>query len=111
MKNIELEAKYLNKFYYFMKFIEDEMMFKFKIENKIEIDWIDKYSSELSDFEANIKRVISSLFNKNIEQIYPSLIDSDIFFELDDAFINIDLKVIEADNITDIHHPYKLKVI
>ena len=51
----ELEDKYLTKFYHFIKFIEDEIMFQFKIENKIEIDWVDKYSSELLDFEANIK--------------------------------------------------------
>ncbi len=43
LKNIEeIELKYLNKFYYFMKYIEDEMMIGFETKEKIKDDWINK---------------------------------------------------------------------
>ena len=40
MKKIEeLELKYLNKYYYFLKFAEDEMFLGFKTKEKIKDDW------------------------------------------------------------------------
>lgn len=44
----EIENKYLNKFYHFMKYTEDEMMFWFQTKEKIKDDWIWKYWTEIS---------------------------------------------------------------
>lgn len=103
-KDIELiELKYLNKFYYFMKYIEDEMMLGFDTKEHIRDDWCDKYDSKISDFSVGAERIIYSLFNgKGIGQPNSSPVGSDMFFEVSDAFIHIDLKTVEADgNIGD----------
>ena len=42
----ELELKYLNKYYYFLKFAEDEMFLGFKTKEKIKKDWQDLYGKE-----------------------------------------------------------------
>ena len=53
-KEIEvLENKYLNKFYHFLKYTEDEMMFGFQTKEKIKNDWIGKYGTNISDFSEN----------------------------------------------------------
>jgi len=99
----QIELKYLNKFYYFMKYIEDEMMIGFDTKEKIRDDWDNNYSSKISDFSVGAERIIYSLFNgKGIGQPNSSPVGSDMFFELDDAYIHIDLKTVEADgNIGD----------
>ena len=40
----ELENKYLNKFYYFLKYAEDEMMYGFKTKETIKDDWFGKHN-------------------------------------------------------------------
>jgi hypothetical protein len=103
-KEIEqVELKYLNKFYHFMKFTEDEMMIGFATKEKIKSDWIGKYDSKISDFAVGAERIIYSLFNgKGIGQPNSCPVGADMFFEVDDAYIHIDLKTVEADgNIGD----------
>jgi hypothetical protein len=103
-KEIEqIELKYLNKFYHLMKYVEDEMMFGFQTKEEIKDDWIGKYDSKISDFAAGAERIIYSLFNgKGVGQPNSSPVGSDMFFEVNDAFIHIDLKTVEADgNIGD----------
>jgi len=103
-KEIEkIELKYLKKFYYFMKFAEDEMMTGFATKEEIKNDWIGKYDSKISDFAVGAERIIYSLFNgKGIGQPNSSPVGADMFFEVDDAYIHIDLKTVEADgNIGD----------
>jgi len=99
----EIELKYLKKFYYFMKFAEDEMMIGFNTKEEIKTDWIGKYDSKISDFAVGAERIIYSLFNgKGIGQPNSSPVGSDMFFEVQDAYIHIDLKTVEADgNIGD----------
>ena len=46
----ELENKYLNKFYHFLKYAEDEMMYGFQTKEKIKDDWFGKYGTNISDF-------------------------------------------------------------
>lgn len=99
----EIEFKYLNKFYYFMKFAEDEMMIGFDTKEEIKSDWIGKYDSKISDFAVGAERIIYSLFNgKGIGQPNSCPVGADMFFEVQDAYIHIDLKTVEADgNIGD----------
>jgi len=103
-KQIEqIEYKYLKKFYHFMKFAEDEMMSGFATKESIKDDWFGKYGSNISDFAVGAERIIYSLFNgKGIGQPNSCPVGSDMFFEVQDAFIHIDLKTVEADgNIGD----------
>ncbi len=98
----EIELKYLNKFYHFMKFVEDEMMFGFATKEEIKDDWIGKYDSKISDFAVGAERIIYSLFNgKAIGQPNSCPVGADMFFEVNDAFIHIDLKTVQTDNIGD----------
>jgi hypothetical protein len=99
----KIELKYLNKFYYFLKYVEDEMMTGFATKEKIKDDWFGLYSSGISDFAVGAERIIYSLLNgKGIGQPNSSPVGADLFFEVEDAFIHIDLKTVEADgNIGD----------
>lgn len=93
----EVEAKYLDKYYYFLKFAEDELLEGFKTKNSIRDDWYDKYQSGISDFAVGAERIVYSLLNgKGIGQPNSAPVGSDLFFEVKDAFINIDLKTVGA---------------
>lgn len=99
----ELEKKYLNKFYHFLKYAEDEMMFGFKTKEKIKDDWIGKYGTKISDFAVGAERIIYALFNgKGVGQPNSSPVGADMFFEVNDAYIHIDLKTVQTRNIGDI---------
>jgi len=99
----ELENKYLNKFYYFLKFAEDEMMQGFQTKEKIKADWFGKYDSKISNFAVGAERIIYALFNgKGIGQPNSCPVGADMFFEVSDAFIHIDLKTVQTRNIGDI---------
>lgn len=107
LKNIEeLENKYLNKYYYFLKFAEDEMFYGFKTKEKIKSDWWGLYGSEegkgISDFAVGAERIVYALLNgKGIGQPNSSPVGSDLFFEVEDAYIHIDMKTVQQDNIGD----------
>lgn len=103
-KQIEqLESKYLNKFYHFLKYAEDEMMFGFQTKEKIKDDWIGKYGTNISDFAVGAERIIYALFNgKGVGQPNSCPVGADMFFEVDDAFIHIDLKTVQTRNIGDV---------
>jgi hypothetical protein len=104
LKEIEkIELKYLNKFYHFLKYVEDEMMIGFKTKEKIYDDWKDKYDPKISNFDRGAERIIYALFNgKGVGQPNSSPVGADMFFEVEDAYIHIDLKTVEADgNIGD----------
>jgi len=99
----ELENKYLNKFYHFLKYAEDEMMLGFETKEKIKNDWKDKYGSNISDFAVGAERIIYALFNgKGVGQPNSCPVGSDMFFEVNDAFIHIDLKTVQTRNIGDV---------
>lgn len=99
----ELENKYLNKFYHFLKYTEDEMMIGFETKEKIKNDWIGKYSSNISNFAVGAERIIYALFNgKGVGQPNSSPVGADMFFEVNDAYIHIDLKTVQTRNIGDI---------
>jgi hypothetical protein len=93
----KIELKYLNKYYYFLKFAEDELLFGFKTKEKIEKDWLAKYKSGISDFAVGAERIVYSLLNgKGIGQPNSAPVGADLFFEVQDAFIHIDLKTVGA---------------
>ena len=83
LKKIELlEQKYLNKFYYFLKFVEDVMMIGFQTKEKIKDDWFGKYDSKISNFAVGAERIIYALFNgKGIGQPNSCPVGADMFFE------------------------------
>ena len=99
----ELESKYLNKFYHFLKYAEDEMMFGFQTKEVIKSDWSGKYGSNISNFAVGAERIIYALFNgKGVGQPNSCPVGADMFFEVDDAYIHIDLKTVQTRNIGDI---------
>ncbi|MGL2427776.1 hypothetical protein ACOWLW_03840 [Helicobacter pylori] len=98
----EMENKYLEKFYHFLKYCEDEMMQGFLTKEKIKGDWIGKYDSKISDFAVGAERIIYALFNgKGVGQPNSCPVGADMFFEVEDAFIHIDLKTVQTRNIGD----------
>lgn len=98
----KLEKKYLNKYYHFLKFAEDEMIEGFKTKDDIKDDWWGLYSSQtggkgISLFSTGAERIVYSMLNgKGIGQPNSSPVGSDLFFEVKDAFIHIDLKTVGA---------------
>ena len=93
----ELEKKYLNKYYHFLKFAEDEMLSGFKTKEDIKTDWFGLYKSGISDFSTGAERIVYSLLNgKGIGQPNSSPVGADLFFEVEDAYIHIDLKTTGA---------------
>lgn len=96
------EKKYLNKYYHFMKYSEDEMLYGFRTKEKLKNDWIGYYGTKISDFAVGAERIVYSLFNgKGIGQPNSCPVGADLFFEVDDAYIHIDLKTVQLDNIGD----------
>ena len=97
-KNIELlEKKYLEKYYHFLKFAEDELLYGFKTKQDIENDWIGLYKSGISDFAVGAERIVYSLLNgKGIGQPNSCPVGADLFFEVQDAYIHLDLKTVSA---------------
>jgi len=98
----EIEKKYLDKYYHFMKYCEDEMLSGFKTKEKIKSDWEKFYGSSISSFSVGAERIVYSIFNgKGIGQPNSSPVGADLFFEVEDAYIHIDLKTVQLDNIGD----------
>ena len=93
----ELELKYLNKYYFFLKFTLNEILEGLKTRDKIYNDWEGFYGTNISDFSTGAERVIYSLLNgKGIGTPNSAPVGSDLFFEVNDAFIHIDLKTVGA---------------
>lgn len=112
LKEIEiLEHKYLMKYWYFLKFVEDDMVTGLKSMDDIRSDWEGLYGGEdggTSLFDVGCERIVYALLNGKIAgKPNSSPVSSDLFFEVDDAYIHIDLKSVttsegtSADNIGD----------
>ncbi len=97
LEQIELlEHKYLLKYWYFLKYVEDDIIYGFQSKYDIEDDWKGLYGTGnggISDFAVGSERIIYALLNGKIAgQPNSSPVSSDLFFEIDDAYIHIDLK-------------------
>ena len=107
----ELEHKYLMKYWYFMKFVEDEIVKGMLTMEDIRDDWDGLYgnsSGGISQFDVGCERIVYALLNGKIAgQPNSAPVSSDLFFEVEDAYIHIDLKSVTtsegdaADNIGD----------
>lgn len=102
----KIEHKYLNKYYHFLKFAEDEMFYGFKTKEEIKDDWWGHYGNDegkgISDFAVGAERIVYALLNgKGIGQPNSSPVGADLFFEVEDAYIHIDMKTVQQDNIGD----------
>ena len=107
----KLEHKYLMKYWYFLKFVEDEIVKGIRSMEDIRGDWEGLYGSQkggTSLYDVGSERIIYSLLNGKIAgSPNSSPVSSDLFFEVEDAFIHIDLKSvttsdgIENNNIGD----------
>lgn len=103
----ELEHKYLLKYWYFLKYVEDDIITGFESKNDIINDWKGLYGNEnggTSNFAVGSERIIYALLNGKIAgQPNSSPVSSDLFFEVDDAFIHIDLKSVTTTDGLSIH--------
>lgn len=100
----KLEYKYLMKYYHFLKYVEDEMLYGFRTKEDIKDEWEDYYGNgqSISDFAVGAERIVYSLINgKGIGEPNSAPVGADLFFEVEDAFIHIDLKTVQTDNIGD----------
>lgn len=107
----ELEHKYLMKYWYFLKFVEEDMVLGLKSMDDIREDWEGKYGRPeggISQFDVGCERIVYALLNGKIAgRPNSSPVSSDLFFEVDEAYIHIDLKSVTTteqatyDNIGD----------
>lgn len=105
----ELECKYLEKYWHFLKFVEDEIIFGFNTKNDIKSDWIGKYGNGdagISNFAVGSERIIYALLNGKIAgQPNSCPVSSDLFFEVEDAYIHIDLKSVTTNGGNKVDDP------
>lgn len=93
----KIERHYLNKYFHFLKFAEDEILLGLKTKEKIKDDWYGIYKSGISEYSVGAERIIYSLLNgKGIGQPNSAPVGADLFFEVEDAFIHLDLKTVGA---------------
>lgn len=98
----EIENKYLCKYFYFLKYVEQEMLHGFRTKEKIKSDWEKYYDAKISGFAVGAERIVYALLNgKAIGEPNSAPVGSDLFFELEDAYIHIDMKTVECSNIGD----------
>lgn len=107
-----LEYKYLMKYWYFLKFVEDEIVDGLLSMEDIRNDWQGLYGNKscgISQFDVGSERIVYALLNGKIAgQPNSCPVSSDLFFEVPDAYIHIDLKSVTTsegqtyqDNIND----------
>lgn len=91
-----LEHKYLMKYWYFLKFVEDDIVKGMMSMEEIRNDWQGLYGNVdggISLFDVGCERIVYALLNGKIAgQPNSCPVSSDLFFEVEDAYIHIDLK-------------------
>ena len=58
----QLENRYLDEFYYFLKFAKRRILIGFDTKDKIKDQWINKWGGEKSDFSTGAERIIYAFF-------------------------------------------------
>lgn len=93
----EIELKYLTKYYHFLKYVEDRIIFGFKTRESIKDDWVNQYKGGISNFATGTERILYHLISKDdLGQPNSCPVSSDFMFEFDDAIIHIDIKSVGA---------------
>ncbi|MEG2529549.1 MAG: hypothetical protein RSB02_05670 [Anaerovoracaceae bacterium] len=99
-----LEHKYLMKYWYFLKFVEDDIIRGMLSMEDIRNDWQGLYGNKdggISQFDVGSERIIYALLNGKIAgQPNSCPVSSDLFFEVEDAYIHIDLKSVTTNEGT-----------
>lgn len=102
-----LEHRYLMKYWYFLKFVEDEIVKGMLSMEDIKDDWQGLYGNEdggISQFDVGCERIVYALLNGKIAgQPNSCPVSSDLFFEVEDAYIHIDLKSVTTSEGTTKH--------
>lgn len=106
----ELENEYLEQYYYFLKFSMKAILKGLASKEKIKNDWFDIWNSGKDDsdtkqgFSVGAERVIYYYLSNSKILGDPNScpVSSDLMFEVDDAYIHIDLKTVQTSNIGDI---------
>lgn len=100
----QLEYKYLMKYWYFLKFAEDDIVRGMLSKEEILNDWKGLYgnnNSGISEFDVGSERIVYALLNGKIAgQPNSCPVSSDLFFEVEDAYIHIDLKSVTTNEGT-----------
>lgn len=104
MAEIEaLEHKYLMKYWFFLKFCEEEMVNGLQSMDEIRADWDGLYggTGNISQFDVGCERIVYALLNGKIAgKPNSNPVSSDLFFEVEDAYIHIDLKSVTTNEGT-----------
>lgn len=83
------------------------MFYGFRTKEAIKDDWWGHYGNNedgkgISDFAVGAERIVYALLNgKGIGQPNSAPVGADLFFEVGDAYIHIDMKTVQQDNIGD----------
>ena len=105
-----LEKDYFDQLYFYLKSNEQRMMIGLNSKDSIRDDWISKYEEGAQQRKnSDIARGAERIFYWLLTTIWvpnSSPIGSDLFFETYNAFIHIDTKTANIDNVSD----YKGKV-
>ncbi len=106
MRIEELEYKYLNKLDVAIKKSIDYIITRFKHRFLIYNDWKNYLETErkrLTDLGIGAERIFWKIISNNFPDWNPValFIGSNLFFETEDAFINIDIKTVYVDNLRD----------
>lgn len=100
----QLEHKYLMKYWFFLKFVEDEIVRGMLSMEDIYNDWYGRYGNKdggISYFDVGCERIVYALLNGKIAgQPNSCPVSSDLFFEVEDAYIHIDLKSVTTNDGT-----------
>ncbi|WNL27335.1 hypothetical protein QUR76_10390 [Arcobacter cryaerophilus gv. pseudocryaerophilus] len=98
----EIEKKYLDKYFFLLKALKDDILEGLDTKENIRSDWETFWGSNISSFSTGAERIIYSLLHGQIVgKINSSPVGSDLFFELKDAYIHIDIKTVVVENIGD----------
>lgn len=95
-----LEKEYLSRYYHFMMFTKSDILSGLATKEKIRPDWLPFWGNGAgtSEFAVGAERVVYALLNgKGIGTPNSAPVGSDLMFELDDAFIHIDMKTVKYD--------------
>jgi hypothetical protein len=103
----ELECLYLDEFHHFLLFAKRRILNGLNTKETIREDWENQWDpgagrEKRSEFDIGAERIIYAFFNTQGFGVPNSApVGSDMFFETEDAFIHIDMKTVQTNNIGD----------